>query len=53
MNQAMSSLQTLRQFFEFVKNMDTSTFEAIDKLEDSLNKQPKHQKLITKYVSTV
>ena len=52
-NQAMSSLQTVRQFVESVEGVDTSIFESIGKLEDFVNKQPKNQKLITNYFSTV
>ncbi|XP_050528133.1 tigger transposable element-derived protein 6-like [Daktulosphaira vitifoliae] len=52
-NQAMSSLQTVRQFVESVEGVDTSIFESIDKLEDFVNKQPKNQKLIIHYFSTV
>jgi len=40
-NQAISSLQTVRQFFESIAGVDTSIFEAIGKLEDFVNKQPK------------
>ena len=50
---AMSSLQTVRQFVESVEGVDTSIFESIGKLEDFVNKQPKNQKLITNYFSTV
>jgi hypothetical protein len=52
-NQAMSSLQTVRQFVESVEDVDISIFESIGKLEDFANKQPKNQKLITNYFSTV
>ncbi|KAL4121977.1 hypothetical protein QTP88_014392 [Uroleucon formosanum] len=52
-NQAISSLHTVRQFIESVAGVDTSIFEAIGKLEDFVNKQPKTQKLITNYFSTV
>jgi len=38
-NQAMSSLQTVRQLFESVEGVDTSIFESIGKLEDFVNKQ--------------
>lgn len=37
-NQAMSSLQTVRQFVKSVEGVDTSIFEAIGKLEDFVNK---------------
>jgi hypothetical protein len=37
-NQTMSSLQTVRQFVEFVKGIDISIFEAIGKLENFLIK---------------
>jgi len=52
-NQAMSSLKTVRQFVESVEGVDTSIFESIHKLEDFVNNQPKNQKLITNYFSTV
>ncbi|KAF0760110.1 tigger transposable element-derived protein 4-like [Aphis craccivora] len=52
-NQAISSLHTVRQFIESVAGVDISLFEAIGKLEDFVNKQPKTQKLITNYFSTV
>lgn len=31
-------------FFESVKNVETSVFEAVGQLEDFVNKQLKHQK---------
>lgn len=43
-NQAISSLHTVRQFIESVAGVDISIFEAIGKLEDFVNKQPKTQK---------
>lgn len=52
-NQAISSLPTVRQFTESVAGVDTSIFEAIGKLEDFVNKQPKTQKLIINYFPTV
>jgi len=52
-NQAISSLHIVRQFIESVADVDTSIFEAIGKLEDFVNKQPKIQKLITNCFSTV
>jgi len=52
-NQAISSLHTVRQFIESVAGVDISIFEAIGKLEDFFNKQPKTQKLITNYFFTV
>lgn len=37
-NQAISSLQTIRQFIESVKGINTSIFEAVGKLENFVNK---------------
>lgn len=40
-------------FFESVEGMDISSFEAVGKLENFVNKQLKHQKLISNYFSTL
>lgn len=41
------------QFVESVEDLDTFIIESVDKLENYINKQPKYQKLITNYFSTV
>jgi len=48
----MSSLQNdnlYRQFIKSIERVDTSIYEAVGKLNNFVNKQPKHQKLIINY----